>query len=82
MVNDAFELVNSSVQRHKSAGTAASAEPTQLEINELYKERITPETNLPPMQPLLQMFGVPCFYRGEVVADGGKAKSGATCAAR
>ena len=78
MANDAFELVNSSVQRRKGAATAASAEPTQQEINELYNERITPETDLPPMQPLLQMFGVPCFYRGEVVADGGKAKSGKT----
>lgn len=78
MANDAFELVNSSVQRLKGAATAASVEPTQQEINELYNERITPETDLPPMQPLMQMFGVPCFYRGEVVADGGKAKSGKT----
>ena len=78
MANDAFELVNNSVQRRKGAATAASVEPTQQEINELYNERITPETDLPPMQPLMQMFGVPCFYRGEVVADGGKAKSGKT----
>ena len=49
MANDAFELVNSSVQRRKGAATAASVEPTQQEINELYNERITPETDLPPM---------------------------------
>ena len=40
--------------------------------------RITPETNLPPMQPLFKMFGTPCFYRGELVAACGKAKSGKT----
>ena len=52
--------------------------PTQQEIDELFKERITPETDLPPMQPLFEMFDVPCFYRGELVADCGKAKSGKT----
>ena len=41
-------------------------------------ERITTETELPPMQPLFRMFDVPCFYRGELVADCGKAKSGKT----
>lgn len=30
------------------------------------------------MQPLFRMFDVPCFYRGELVADCGKAKSGKT----
>ena len=40
--------------------------------------RITPETKLPPMQPLFKMFGTPCFYRGELVAACGKAKSGKT----
>ena len=30
------------------------------------------------MQPLFKMFEVPCFYRGELVADCGKAKSGKT----
>ena len=40
--------------------------------------RITPETKLPPMQPLFKMFDTPCFYRGELVAACGKAKSGKT----
>ena len=40
--------------------------------------RITPETKLPPMQPLFEMFDTPCFYRGELVAACGKAKSGKT----
>ena len=30
------------------------------------------------MQPLFRMFGVPCFYRGELTADCGRAKSGKT----
>ena len=40
--------------------------------------RITTETKLPPMQPLFKMFDTPCFYRGELVAACGKAKSGKT----
>jgi len=44
----------------------------------LFDERITTETLLPPMQPLFRMFDTPCFYRGELVADCGKAKSGKT----
>ena len=40
--------------------------------------RITSETKLPPMQPLFKMFDTPCFYRGELVAACGKAKSGKT----
>ena len=44
----------------------------------LLAQRITPETDLPPMQPLFRMFDTPCFYRGELVADCGKAKSGKT----
>lgn len=47
-------------------------------VKDLFSERITPSTNLPPMEPLFEMFGVPCFYRGELVADCGKAKSGKT----
>ena len=44
----------------------------------LMSYRITSETILPPMQPLLEMFDTPCFYRGELVAACGKAKSGKT----
>jgi hypothetical protein len=44
----------------------------------LFDERITAETDLPPMEPLFRMFDTPCFYRGELVADCGKAKSGKT----
>ena len=79
MNDEGFNLVKSSLRRKKP--TTASVErtvPTQEEIEELFSERITPETELPPMRPLFQMFGVPCFYRGELVADCGKAKSGKT----
>ena len=78
-MNDSFQLVKGSQDRRRT--TASPAErtiPTQQEIHELFLERITPETDLPPMQPLFKMFDVPCFYRGELVGDCGKAKSGKT----
>lgn len=79
MKEEAFHLVSDSLSRRRRAATPeAQREPTQQEIEELFRERITPETDLPPMQPLFRMFDVPCFYRGELVADCGKAKSGKT----
>ena len=79
MNEEHFDLVKGSLSRMKRAAYPEKRpEPTQEEIDELFAERITPETNLPPMQPLFQMFDVPCFYRGELVADCGKAKSGKT----
>ena len=78
-MTDAFKLVQISQARRRQAATSVEhSMPTQQEIEELFKERITPETELPPMQPLFEMFDVPCFYRGELVADCGKAKSGKT----
>ena len=79
MNGTAFNLVKGSLARRSQAAKPAErTEPTQQEIDELFSERITPETALPPMQPLFRMFDVPCFYRGELVADCGKAKSGKT----
>jgi len=79
MSNEAFNLVRGSLNhRRQTAVSAERVEPSQMEIDELFCERITPETPLPPMQPLFRMFDVPCFYRGELVADCGKAKSGKT----
>lgn len=79
MNEQSFKLLKDSQTRRRQASTPAEQkEPTQQEIDELYSERITPETELPPMQPLFRMFDVPCFYRGELVADCGKAKSGKT----
>ena len=55
------------------------SEAAMTEEERLLKSyRITPETKLPPMQPLFKMFDTPCFYRGELVAACGKAKSGKT----
>ena len=79
MSEDAFDLVKGSLARRKqSATTVMLAEPTPQEIEALFLERITPETELPPMQPLFRMNEENCFYRGELVADCGKAKSGKT----
>ena len=79
MNGTAFNIVKGSLARRSQAAKPAErTEPTQQEIDELFSERITPETALPPMQPLFRMFDVPCFYRGELVADCGKAKSGKT----
>lgn len=52
----------------------ANVPPREL----LARLRVTPETELPPMEPLFSMYDVPCFYRGELVAVCGKAKSGKT----
>ena len=74
MNDEGFNLVKTSIQRKNQVrSTSERAEPTQQEIDELLSERITTETELPPMQPLFRMFDVPCFYRGELVADCGKA---------
>lgn len=79
MNEEAFNLVRDSLSpRRPYAPPAERREPTQQEIDDLFSERITPEMELPPMQPLFRMFDVPCFYRGELVADCGKAKSGKT----
>lgn len=61
---EAFNLVKGQMPR------------TDLEM--LMEERITPESDLPPMQPLFKMYDTPCCFRGELVADCGKAKSGKT----
>lgn len=56
-------------------------EPREEELSDkelLERLRVTPTTELPPMETLYEMYGVPCFYRGELVAVCGKAKSGKT----
>ena len=74
----ALNLVKGSLPKRKLPATEGEPAPSQEEIDELFEDRITPETDLPPMMPLFEMFDVPCFYRGELVADCGKAKSGKT----
>lgn len=48
----------------------------QLELLQLH--RVTPKTELPPMEHLFRLYEVPCLYRGELTAVCGKAKSGKT----
>lgn len=75
----AFSLMKGDLSRlRQSPAATLSAEPSQEEVGTLFGERITAELELPPMQPLFRMSGTPCFYRGELVADCGKAKSGKT----
>ena len=79
MSEESFKLIKDSLSHHRQTATLVKQTvPTQQEVDELFHERITPETDLPSMQPLFRMFDVPCFYRGELVADCGKAKSGKT----
>lgn len=57
----------------------AGQDATELALlSKLEQRRITPDKEIPPMQFLFQMFGKPCFPRGELVAVAGKAKSGKT----
>ncbi len=44
----------------------------------LEERRITPDTEIPPMEFLFELYRKPCFPRGELVAIAGKAKSGKT----
>ena len=57
------------------AGEATTLSPQMLLLEQL---RITPESQLKPMDFLFELYGKPCFPRGELVAITGKAKSGKT----
>ena len=48
------------------------------ELVTLFKNRITEESHLPPMDFLFSILDTPCFPRRELVAVAGKAKSGKT----
>lgn len=59
--------------------THAGEDSEQIQLlKELEQCRITTNKEIPPMEFLFQMFGKPCFPRGELVAISGKAKSGKT----
>ena len=58
--------------------TQTSPCPVSPAVVDLLKHRITPESDVKPIEYLFRMFGVPCFPRGELVAVAGKAKSGKT----
>lgn len=79
MNEEAFNLVKGGLSRRGQMTLSRERfKPSKMDIDDLFLERITPDSDLPPMQPLFKMFDVPCFYRGELVADCGKAKSGKT----
>ena len=60
-------------------GSAKNPKVVELTPEEqLLKCRVTPKTELPPMENLFQLFGKACFFRGELAAVCGKAKSGKT----
>lgn len=74
-----LQLVKGSLPQKRPAPTSTQkAEVTEKEIQTLFAERITPERQLLPMEPLFRMSDCPCFYRNELTADCGKAKSGKT----
>lgn len=47
-------------------------------LQQAERRRITPQTQLQPMEFLFRLFGKPCFARGELTGLSGKAKSGKT----
>ena len=57
---------------------AREACPVSPDVMNLLKRRITPESDVLPMEYLFRIFNTPCFPRGELVAVAGKAKSGKT----
>ena len=73
MNQEAFSLVKGAMPR-KRQPLFSELTPEEL----LLLSRVTPTTKLAAMEPLFRMYDVPCFYRGELVAVCGKAKSGKT----
>lgn len=73
MNQEHFNLVRSDLS---DMGNAPSGNKRLRE--RLAECRITTDTELPPLEYLFQLFDVPCFYKGELTAVCGKAKSGKT----
>ena len=70
---DLFSQVREALPQRREL---SNEELTPIELLEKY--RVTPTTVLPPMGTLFKVYDIPCFYRGELVAVCGKAKSGKT----
>ena len=70
---DLFSQVREALPQRREP---SDEELTPIEL--LARYRVTPTTVLPPMETLFRAYDVPCFYRGELVAVCGKAKSGKT----
>lgn len=83
MINqDNFKFIEQNVNEAALTQEQRLAVKRQTEMVELLEQlyRITPDTELPPMEFLFSLFGEPCFPRGELVALTGRAKSGKTFA--
>lgn len=73
MSEEVFDLVKGSMgHRRHAAHSQERKEPSPQEVEELFCERITPETDLPPMQPLFKIFDVPCPHRARVIDKNSK----------
>ena len=70
---DIFSQVREALPQRREL---SNEELTPIEL--LARYRVTPSTILPPMGTLFKVDDIPCFYRGELVAVCGKAKSGKT----
>lgn len=72
MNDEAFTLLKGSLAQRSLAAKKLSPR------DELMQHRVTPETDLPPLEFLFKMNGTACFPLSELVANTGKAKSGKT----
>jgi len=63
-----LQLVKGSLPQKRPAPTSTQkAEVTEKEIQTLFAERITPERQLLPMEPLFRMSDCPCFLTSAVL---------------
>lgn len=75
-----FELLGDDIRESSLTQQQRKQIQQQKEMIELLEQlyRITPNTELSPMEFLFRLFDEPCFPRGELVALTGRAKSGKT----
>ena len=75
-----FELLGDDIRESSLTQQQRKQIQQQREMIELLEQlyRITPDTELSPMEFLFRLFDEPCFPRGELVALTGRAKSGKT----
>ena len=79
MNQEAYSHIKGALSQKRQGSHTERFNMDNLTLTECLAElRVTPTTVLPPMEPLFSMYDVPCFYRGELVAVCGKAKSGKT----
>lgn len=77
MSEESFKLVKDSLSKQSHAASQKITKKLTPH-DELMEYRVTPETELAPMEFLFKMNGTECFPLSELVANTGKAKSGKT----